>query len=93
MISALERGMVKAALVDSMRVAELLPSLEGKQIGVSQIIKDANGYGAVLAGDFLPLEHNFRKYCEENSENLKNLLESYYRNLTVSIAIYIHTHI
>ena len=79
--------MVKAALVDSITVAELLQSLEGKQIEVSQIIKDANGYGAVLAGDFLPLEHNFRKYCEENSANLQNLLASHYKKLTVSISL------
>lgn len=87
MISALERGMVKAALVDSMTLAELLQSLQKKQIEVSQIIKDANGYGAVLAGEFLPLEHNFRKYCEENSDDLQSLLTSYNRQLTVCISL------
>ncbi len=85
MLKALENGVVKGALLDSLSVASMInsPKLNEMGIEIGKVFKEPHGFGIVLSPEIIPLKTEIKAYIISKRAGIKERIANFSKALEV----------
>ena len=85
MLKALENGVVKGALLDSLSVSSMMNSPKLNEMGseIGKVFKEPHGFGIVLSPEIISLKAEIEAYINSKQKKINERIANYSKTLEV----------